>query len=61
MIDHLQHVVGEFQRRWDEFDDGIPPPIAIPAVPAARKRKPSASAAALQSVASRAQGGRSPS
>ena len=27
-IDHLQHVVGEFQRRWDELDDGIAPAVA---------------------------------
>ena len=35
MVDHLQHVVGEFQRRWDEFDDGIRHPL--PSRPSRRR------------------------
>jgi DNA-binding FadR family transcriptional regulator len=43
MVDHLQHVVGEFQRRWDEIDDGAAVAAPESAASAAKKRKQSQS------------------
>jgi len=63
MVDHLQHVVGEFQRRWDELDDGIAPAVATPVAPAAKKRKQSKSKSrsARHSAAGRSHEGGLPS
>ena len=43
MVEHLRHVVGEFQRRWEEIDDGAAVAATESAAPAAKKRKQSQS------------------